>query len=82
MDQIVSAIRGELRAPVADHTGLTGLYDVNLLFMSERQKPREDTELLQRLPAALQSELGLKLEKGKGPAEVLVIDHIEKPSAN
>ena len=34
------------------------------------------------LPAALQSKLGLKLEKGKGPVEVLVIDHIEKPSEN
>jgi uncharacterized protein (TIGR03435 family) len=30
----------------------------------------------------LQSELGLKLEEGKGPVEVLVIDHIEKPSEN
>jgi uncharacterized protein (TIGR03435 family) len=27
-------------------------------------------------------ELGLKLEPAKGPGEFLVIDHVEKPSAN
>jgi uncharacterized protein (TIGR03435 family) len=31
---------------------------------------------------AVQEELGLKLEKGKGPVEVLVMDHLEKPSEN
>jgi uncharacterized protein (TIGR03435 family) len=31
---------------------------------------------------ALQEELGLRLEAGRGPIETLVIDHIEKPSEN
>jgi len=31
---------------------------------------------------ALQEQLGLKLESQKGPAPVLVIDKVEKPSAN
>ena len=31
---------------------------------------------------AVQQQLGLKLESAKGPAEVMVIDHVEKPSAN
>lgn len=31
---------------------------------------------------ALQQQLGLKLESGKGPVEFLVIDHVEKPSEN
>jgi uncharacterized protein (TIGR03435 family) len=32
--------------------------------------------------AAVQQQLGLKLESTKAPAEVLVIDHAEKPSSN
>ena len=31
---------------------------------------------------ALQEQLGLKLESGKGPVEILLIDHIERPSEN
>lgn len=32
--------------------------------------------------SAIQEQLGLKLESGKGPVEVLVIDHVERPSGN
>lgn len=34
------------------------------------------------LLAAIQEQLGLKLESGKGPVDIVVIDHIERPSAN
>jgi uncharacterized protein (TIGR03435 family) len=32
--------------------------------------------------AALQNQLGLTVESGKGPGDTLVIDHIERPSPN
>ena len=40
--------------------------------------PRAAPNLLGALP----EQLGLKLEGSKGPAEVMVIDHVEKPAAN
>jgi uncharacterized protein (TIGR03435 family) len=32
--------------------------------------------------SALEQQLGLKLEKAKGPGEFLVIDRVERPSEN
>jgi uncharacterized protein (TIGR03435 family) len=34
------------------------------------------------LVTALEEQLGLKLERSKGPVDTLVVDHIEKPSQN
>jgi uncharacterized protein (TIGR03435 family) len=31
---------------------------------------------------AVQEQLGLKIDATRGPAEVLVVDHVERPSAN
>lgn len=73
----------DLGRNVIDRTGLTGTFDVHLKWTIE---PLGATQVAE--PAgpplfnALQDQLGLRLESGKGPVEVLVIDHIEKPSAN
>jgi len=42
----------------------------------------EEGEEAPDLFTAIQQQLGLKLESTKAPAEVLVIDHVEKPSEN
>jgi len=78
---------------VLDQTGLTGKYDFNLQWTPDMdQAPREALPGADNAsgPAssgpsvftAIQEQLGLKLESRKAPVEVLVIDHVEKPSEN
>jgi len=74
---------------VIDRTGLTGGYDVHLKWAMDslsapaglNTAPPSDVTG-PSIFTALQEQLGLKLESAKGPVEVLVIDHIERPSVN
>jgi len=77
--------------PVIDLTGLHGAYDFNLEYT--RQLPPEfpgggklngeepDTSG-PTIYSALKQQLGLDLRAQKGQADVIVIDHIEKPTEN
>jgi len=80
MEQLLGSLSGRLKAPVRDHTGLTGLFDYNVVFSRDDNSAELSSQPF--LTTAIEEELGLKLEKTKGAFEVLVIDHIEKPSAN
>ena len=82
MEQIAAEVREAMQAPAVNRTGLTGSYDLNVLYMPERQKLREDTVPAPTFMQAFPDATGLKLEKGKGPVEVLVIDRMEKPTEN
>lgn len=78
--------------PVVDHTGLTDRYDFNLSWTPDQSQfgqmganlspPADDANAPPSLYTALQEQLGLKLEATKAAADVIVIDHLEKPSAN
>ena len=65
-----------LRQPVLDMTGLAGFYDVNLEWMPETATAPETAGT--SIFAAVQEQLGLKLEARKGPLEVIVVDHAER----
>lgn len=80
MDQIVDVLSRHLRAPVRDMTGLAGTFDFNILL--DRPDDSSDAVTTAALQEAVQRELGLKLEKGKGPVQVLVVDNVEKPTRN
>jgi uncharacterized protein (TIGR03435 family) len=69
---------GELENLVVDDTGLDGYYKFKLEWSSGNASANAGPSLF----AALQEQLGLKLEATKGPVDVLVIDHVERPSAN
>jgi uncharacterized protein (TIGR03435 family) len=77
-----------LDGPVTDATGLTGKYDYTVFWSMSA-----NTAALNPLSAAepdgpsifdaVQDQLGLKIEKIRGPVQVLVVDHVDKePTAN
>ena len=79
--------------PVVDQTGLTERYDFNLNWTPDQSQfasfgahippPNpDDPNPLPSLYTALQEQLGLKMESTKANVDVMVIDHIDKPSAN
>lgn len=65
---------------VVDKTGLTGKYDFTLKWTPFDQEGQADAG--PSIFTALQEQLGLKLVPAKGPVEALVVDHVERPSAN
>jgi uncharacterized protein (TIGR03435 family) len=81
---------------IVDKTGLTGKYDLALHWApdnasaptavgAENGPPISDATTDASDPSiftALEEQLGLKLEAQKGPVDVIVIDHVDKPSAN
>jgi uncharacterized protein (TIGR03435 family) len=94
MANFVGQLSLNLDTPIVDKTGLTGTYDFRFKFFvdySAYASPPGGTNA-QVVPVridtngpiidAIQKNLGLKLEQGKGPIDVIVIDHSERPSGN
>ena len=94
MADLIPSLADMLARPVIDKTGLTGMFDFTLKFAPEsagsntvirllspggQQAPAGDPNA-PSLVAALQEQLGLKLENARGPVEVVVIDKFEKPT--
>ena len=91
-------LENDVDRPIIDKTGLTGRFDIHLEFARDnamsgpvRLNGADAPGLSPSSPGtaagasiftALQEQLGLKLSADKGPVDVLVIDHVEKPSAN
>jgi len=76
-----------VQRPVVDRTGLTGRYDIELHWTMDAPTGASETNAPPAPPGdapsiftAVQEQLGLKLESTKGPVEVLVIDHVERPT--
>ncbi len=80
--------RAILDRPVVDKTGLTGRYDFDLTWAAD------ETQFGGEIPAApaeaqappfftaIEQQLGLKLEATRGPVDALIVDGVERPSAN
>jgi uncharacterized protein (TIGR03435 family) len=81
MARLAEQIAGNEDRKVVDKTGLAGSYDFTLSYLQDRgaDAPKQDGP---SLFAAVQEQLGLRVESQKGPVEILVIDHVERPSPN
>jgi uncharacterized protein (TIGR03435 family) len=89
-----SMVPGYIKAPIRDATGLDGNYDISVSFSGvnllpgAQFDPNKNSETADpngsvTLPEAMQKQLGLKLEMGKRPLPVLVVDHVDdKPADN
>ena len=71
-----------LDRPAVDQTGLTGRYDFQLMWTADESRAPADGSAPPGLFTAIQEQIGLKLEPVKAPAEVLVIDTVQRPGAN
>jgi uncharacterized protein (TIGR03435 family) len=90
MHMLGSHLNQFLDRPVVDLTRLSGIFDFTLEFAPIAGPGSEpgttgsasDQPALPSMFTALEEQLGLKLESRKGPVDVIVIDHVEKPSEN
>ena len=67
-----------IQGTVEDKTGLPGRYDFTLQYTYQSADP----DSYPTLTTAIQEQLGLKLERTRGTVDVIVIDHIERPTEN
>ena len=79
-EQLAGVLSRLLGLPIVDETGLTGYYDVLLKWTADDTSA--DTTVGPSIFAAIQDTLGLRLSGGKQPIDVLVIDHVERPTEN
>jgi uncharacterized protein (TIGR03435 family) len=90
MAGLALALARQVGRRVIDDTGLAGGYKVDMEFTTRSPEvaPSQPGEPLPPVPdgltvfEALEQHLGMKLEPRRGAVEVVVIDHIERPTAN
>ncbi|HWG18274.1 MAG TPA: TIGR03435 family protein [Acidobacteriaceae bacterium] len=82
--RLLPILSNETARTVVDKSGLTGKYNFTLSWRAAMAQAEADDGAVSTpdLFTALQEQLGLKLEPIKGPVDVVVIDHLERPGEN
>ena len=75
VDTLAAFLTGSLARVVIDRTALTGLFDAELEWSPDQSSADKPS-----IFTAAQEQLGLKIESTRAPVEVLVIDHVERPT--
>jgi len=91
MSGLARLLAGRAGRPGIDRTGLDGFYDLELEWSSDlglRRAPLDAAGAAElsadglSLFTAVQEQLGLRLEAGRGPVDVIIIDRAEPPTPN
>jgi uncharacterized protein (TIGR03435 family) len=92
LEALARVLENEVGTRVVDRTGLTGTYDFNLDYVRDQGRAisqftglpsglapaADDSSGAPALSTALQEQLGLKLEKARGPLDVIVVEQANK----
>jgi uncharacterized protein (TIGR03435 family) len=81
MPRLIMVLSSIMGNRVVDNTGYTGTFDLHLEW-ARSDAPSTDADGAGLSIFAALQQLGLKLESGRGPVEMLVIDHVERPTEN
>ena len=94
MKELSTYVSKEL-LPIADKTGLVGIYDIDFVLETVYLSPPAEgggrgggggqpvrRQFTTPIPKAFEEQLGLHLERTKIPVEFVVVDHIEQPTEN
>jgi uncharacterized protein (TIGR03435 family) len=92
MLDVVNGFQGAVfDRPVVDHTGIEGHWDFSLKWTPDETQfqvfgvkivPDESADAPPPIFTAIQEQVGLKLDATKTMVDVMVVDHVEKPSEN
>jgi uncharacterized protein (TIGR03435 family) len=69
---------GDVDRVVVDRTGLSGVFDIELHWTPLQAADTAGVTLF----AAIQEQLGLRLEPTTAKVDLLVVDHVERPTQN
>jgi uncharacterized protein (TIGR03435 family) len=85
IDELAASFTGAVGRPVVNRTGLEGRYDVEYSYAPQPADPGVTSAFRPDTPgifAAVEEQLGLKLDAERTEVPVLVVDAVERPSEN
>jgi uncharacterized protein (TIGR03435 family) len=82
MSEFADYLSGEVHGPVQDMTGLTGSFNLALDLRPYVANASTPVMISSLILEAMRDQLGLQLQSQRGLTDILVIDHVERPTAN
>ena len=82
MTQLAEVLSEAMETPVLDQTGLSAKYDFSLDLTPYLPTNEERPDIAGMMVTAIREQLGLKVESRRASVDVMIVDRLEKPSAN